>query len=125
MTREPESLPEKLFLLAVDSHRERLRGGPELGYALRAAALADLMLRGHLRDESGKARVGKPASGLDPLLRGVWEELHQAGPCSWRRCIARGRGQAIRATRDALAGAGVISVEKRGVLGLLPAKITV
>ncbi|MFD2417062.1 GPP34 family phosphoprotein [Amycolatopsis pigmentata] len=125
MTRDPESLPEKLFLLAVDARQERLRGGLELGYALRAAALADLLLRGHLRDESGKACVAKPASGLDPLLQGVWEEVERAGRCSWRRLINRGRGQAIRATRDALAGAGVIRVGKRRVLGLFPAtKIT-
>jgi hypothetical protein len=124
MTRDPESLPEKLFLLAIDTRRERLTGGPELGYALRAAALADLVLRGHLRDESGKASVAKPASGLDPLLRGVLEEIHQAGPRSWRRWITRGRGQAIRATREALAGAGLISVENRRVLGLFRATRT-
>lgn len=124
MTSDPDSLPGKLFLLAVDTRHERVRGGLELGYALRAAALADLMLRGHLRDESGKVRVVKPASGLDPLLRSVWEEVEGAGPHSWRHWIARGRGQSVRTTREALAAAGLISVGKRRILGLFPATKT-
>lgn len=120
MTGEPETLPEKVFLLAFDSRRGRLPGGFELGYTIRAAALAELLLRGHLRDESGKARVAKPASGLDLLLREVWEEIEPAAPRSWRRWIARGRGRAVRATRDLLAEKKVISVEKRRFLGLFP-----
>lgn len=121
MTGEPETLPEKLFLLAFDSRRGRVARGLEFGYALRAAALADLLLRGHLRDESGKARTARPASGLDPVLQEIWEEIESAEPHSWRRWITRGRGQAARATRDALAGKKVISVEKRRILGLFPA----
>jgi hypothetical protein len=121
MMGEAETLPEKVFLLAVDSRRGRLAGGFELGYTLRAAALAELLLRGHLRDESGKARVAKPASGLDPLLQAVWEEIEPAAPRSWRRWIARGRGRALRATRDVLAEKKVIRVEKRRILLLFPA----
>lgn len=119
MTRDPESLPEKMFLLAFDSRRERLTAHRELGYALRAAALADLVLRGHLRDDAGKACVVKPVTRMDPVLRGIWEEIERAAPRSWRHWIA-GRGDTFRATRDALAGAGVIGVEERRILGLFP-----
>jgi len=126
MTRPPESLPEKAFLLAYDLRRQRLTGRGELGYLLRAAALADLLLRGHLADESGKARTVKPAADLDPVLRAAWEEIEYSSPRSWRRWVSVRRRGAVREVRDQLADAGVVKLDQRRILGLFPAtRITV
>ena len=64
----PDSLAAQLFLLAYDTKRQRLVSRSELGYALRAAALADLVLRGSLVDDGGKPVPGSPAPGADPVL---------------------------------------------------------
>ncbi len=44
----PESLPARLYLLAYDRRRQRLTARPQLGFLLRAAAMADLELGGHV-----------------------------------------------------------------------------
>ncbi|MFD0662289.1 GPP34 family phosphoprotein [Thermocatellispora tengchongensis] len=58
--KQGESLARSAFLLAFDLRKGKLtqRGG--LGYLLRAATLAELLLAGNLEDDSGKARVSPP-----------------------------------------------------------------
>jgi hypothetical protein len=68
----PDSLPEQLYLLSYRPERGRFGHVPELGLALRAAALADLLRRGLLSDVGGKVRTdGTPPARLDPLLSGT------------------------------------------------------
>ncbi|TVT30747.1 GPP34 family phosphoprotein, partial [Amycolatopsis rhizosphaerae] len=120
------SLPAKMFLLTYDARRDRFTARAELGYLLRAAALADLVLRGHLADESGKAWPVKPFTGADPVLSELWGRITGAPPRSWRRRLGPGRRQAIRSVRDQLAEAGLIGLEPRRALGLIPySKVTV
>ncbi|WP_166463033.1 GOLPH3/VPS74 family protein [Amycolatopsis acidicola] len=115
----PETLPAQLFLLAFDLRRGKLTGRGELGLMLRAAALADLVLSGHLTDEAGNAVAsGRPPEDL--VLRAVFEEVSQVPGRSWRRWVGRGKRAMVGAVRDQLAGARVVGAEQTRVLGLFP-----
>ncbi|MFG1706359.1 GPP34 family phosphoprotein [Nonomuraea sp. M3C6] len=112
-----ESLPRSAFLLAFDLRKEKLANRRELGYLLRAAALAELMMGGNLADESGKARaVTAPAADAGSLQVAVWEQIASSPPRSWRGWIGKDRSHAYRLVRDELAAAGLIRVERRRIL---------
>jgi hypothetical protein len=63
--KQGESLTRSTFLLAFDLRKEKLTQRDVLGYLLRAAALAELLLAGNLADESGKARA-RTAPAAEP-----------------------------------------------------------
>src|SRR5690349_4020561 len=92
----PESLPDRLFLLAINPTRRRLTGLTQLGYLLRAGALADLQLRGLITDEAGKVQVGTQLRVNDPVLDAMLAEIAGDRPRSWRAWVQR-RQRAIRA----------------------------
>ncbi|TNC25458.1 GOLPH3/VPS74 family protein [Amycolatopsis alkalitolerans] len=116
----PESLAAKMFLLAFDPRKQRLTARDDLGYLLRAAALAELVLNGRLRDEDGKAVAAGPALAGDPVLDEQWSRIEAAGPRSWRRWVGHDRRQIFAAVRDQLAEAHVIKTEQVRILGLFP-----
>jgi hypothetical protein len=116
----PDSLPAKMFLLAFHPRRPRLTGRGDLGYLLRAAALAEMVLNGQLRDDGGKAVTTGRAPSSDPVSAGLWHEIEADSPRSWRRLIARDRKQTFRAVRDQLAHARVIKLEAVRFLGVFP-----
>jgi hypothetical protein len=123
----PESLPQRLYLLAYDTRRRRLRGGTQLGYVLRAAALTDLLLRGQLADERGKAVAGRAADAVDdPVLGAVLAQVAASRPRSWSHWVRSGQRQVRLAVREQLESGGWIRVEPRRVLGVFPAsRVTV
>jgi len=116
----PDSLPAQLFLLACDRKKQRLVSRSELGYALRAAALADLVLGGHLADDGGKAVPASPAPGLDPVLEELLLEIGAAPPRPWRRWVRSRRSRMVPAVRDRLVAAHVVKVDTHRPLGLFP-----
>lgn len=119
--RVPESLPATLFLLALDADAGRLRHRDRLGYLLRAAALTDLTIRGHLADEGGKVQVVSPGGAKDGVLGMVLEQLAAAPkPRGWKHWVRRDAGKMIKTVRESLAAEGWIRVEPRRVLGLFP-----
>ncbi|NKQ52186.1 GPP34 family phosphoprotein [Amycolatopsis sp. K13G38] len=118
--KAPETLPAQMFLLAFDPQCGKLTARGELGYLLRAATLADLVLNGHLGDERGKPIAGGYPGQLDPVLMDVWELVSQSGPKSWRRWICKGRRQTYLAVRNQLAEAHVVKLERKRALGLIP-----
>lgn len=117
---QPESLPAKMFLLAFDLRRNRLTARDELGYLVRAAALADLVLNGRLRDEGGKVMATGPVSAADPVFDDLWSAIEADPGRSWRRWIERGRRETFAAVRGQLAAGHVISAEPARFLGLFP-----
>ncbi|WP_250292320.1 GOLPH3/VPS74 family protein [Frankia sp. CiP1_Cm_nod1] len=124
----PESLPARLYLASYDIDRQRLTGRLYLGYLLRAAALTDLFLTGHLSDVKGRARVIPPSAAtgrvrdVDPLLAGILKQITGSSrPRSWQYWIRREARPAVRAVRDQLETAGWIRVEPRRILHLFPA----
>src|SRR3954468_1158101 len=96
----PDSLPGRLYLLAYDTKRGRLTCRSELGYIMRAGALADLLLAGHLTDEGGRPRAGDPAGLTDPLLAEVRGQTAAPRPRHWRHWVAKRDRQAVRSVRD-------------------------
>ncbi|MEV5892198.1 GPP34 family phosphoprotein [Nonomuraea fuscirosea] len=113
--KQTEPLTRAAFMLAFDLSKERLTNRGELGYLLRAAALAELLLAGHLADESGKPRArSAPRHGGLPSV--VWEQISASPPRSWRHWIRKESGKAVRLVRDELAHDRVINVERRRIL---------
>lgn len=115
--KQGDSLAGSAFLLAFDLRKEKLTQRGELGYLLRAATLAELLLAGNLADESGKARaLTAPAAEPGSLRAVVWEQISSSPPRSWRRWVRKDNGKAVRMVRDELAAAQMISVERRRIL---------
>ncbi|GAA1723576.1 GPP34 family phosphoprotein [Nonomuraea bangladeshensis] len=123
--KQSESLTRSAFLLAFDLRKDRLTERGALGYLLRAAALAELLLAGNLADESGKARpLTAPAVEPGSLPAVVWEQIANSPPRSWRRWVQKDHGKAVGVVRDELAAARLISVERRRVLLFRVERIT-
>jgi Golgi phosphoprotein 3 (GPP34) len=116
----PDSLPGRLYLLAYDPRRQRPRTAPRIGYALRAAALADLQLSGRISDEDGTVVAGRNARSTDPVLAAVLADVRDR-PRSWQRVVSRNDRATAQAVRDQLVAGGWIRVEPRRILGLVPA----
>lgn len=118
----PETLPERLFLLAYDTERERLARWTDVGLLVRAAALAELELLGALVDENGRAtlpRARRPVVA-DPLLREVLAEVEAAPrPRRWQHWVDRRTGKARAAVELRLVADRVITAEPYRVLGII------
>ncbi|GIE92761.1 GOLPH3/VPS74 family protein [Paractinoplanes rishiriensis] len=116
----PGSLPQRIYLLAYDPAKGRVRMGSRLGAMLRAAALAGLYLDGHLVDERGRAAVGARKPTGDPVLDGLLDEIARARPHRWYLWIGRRQNATMRAVREQLDAGGWVRLEPRRILGLFP-----
>lgn len=108
-----DSLPGRLYLLACDPQRNRLRARPEFGVLLRGAVIAELNLRGLLAaDETNDGRVRTSGSGRtgDPLLDDVLRTIEESRPRGWSGWIRRGRRGVVRAVQQRLESLAVIQV---------------
>ncbi|MGY1436044.1 MULTISPECIES: GOLPH3/VPS74 family protein [Streptomyces] len=115
MEQIPGSLPRRLFLLACDVEKERLKWGDELGYAIRAATLAELEARACLKDDRGKARpVGGGRRTGDPVLDGALRSVEgHSRARRWHTLVQKERRETCLAVESDLVGAGLISVASR------------
>jgi hypothetical protein len=116
----PESLPGRLYLLAYDTGGQRMTARSELGFVLRAGALTDLMLTGHLTDEGGRARATTAEGPGDPLLDAVLQQIAGSRPRSWQHWVNRQARRFPRQVRDQLAAQGHVRLDPHRVLGLFP-----
>jgi hypothetical protein len=107
------TLPERLYLLAYDTRRQRVTHRFELRFALRAAVLADLLLRGHLADHDGTVTAERPGGCDDPVLRTALTEIAAKPGKSWKHWVRAGHRSVERAVRDQLSTAGRIEVRHR------------
>jgi hypothetical protein len=117
----PDSLPQRIFLLAYNPARGRVGLGTNLGAMLRAAALADLYLNGHLTDVRGRAVVDVRPAGRDPVLDAVLEEIAGSKPRGWQSWVGRRQRAAVNAVRQQLGDGGWVRLESHRILGLFPA----
>ncbi|MGP3987419.1 GOLPH3/VPS74 family protein [Streptomyces sp. 3N207] len=109
-----DNLPARLFLLACDVDKEQLKWGDELGYAIRAATLAELEARGCLKDDKGKARPAGDHRTGDPVLDGALRTIAEYPRARrWSTLVQWKRRETCLAVEEQLAGAGIISVESR------------
>lgn len=110
------TLPQKMYLLSYDLDRRKLIGGQFRGHLMRAAALAQLTIDGHLHDENGKAVATWTPPPSDPFLA----EVLASAPGRWRRLVDRNHRGAQRHVLGQLADDGVVSLQRKKVLGLFP-----
>ncbi|GAA3209908.1 GOLPH3/VPS74 family protein [Actinocorallia longicatena] len=116
----PDTLPQRLYLLAYDPDKGRTRTG-SLGELVRAAALTDLYLNGHLADERGRPVVEVRHPCHDPVLEALLAEVAEARrPRKWKAWIGRRGKPAHRAVREQLAEGGWVRVETGRVLLFFP-----
>jgi Golgi phosphoprotein 3 (GPP34) len=94
----------------------------ELGFILRAAALADLQLSGHLIDDGGRPRAAVHTGTGDPLLDEVLRQVAGDPGRRWGYWMRQQPGHAIRAVRDQLVAGYRIELRPYRILGLLPAQ---
>jgi hypothetical protein len=122
----PDSLPQRIFLLAHDPDKGRIRVGTNLGAMLRAAALADLYLNGHLTDQRGRATIDVRHPCHDPVLDALLEEIAGSRPRKWQTWVGRRQRPTVNAVRRQLGDGGWVRLEPRKILGLFPiTKVTV
>jgi hypothetical protein len=116
----PDDLPERIYLLAVDRGKRRLVARDRIGYALRGAALAQLLLAGAIRDDSGRVELvgGGSATGLAGVVRD--EIAADTRPRRWRHWVHARARRARTEVRDRLVAARIITVTKDRALGLFP-----
>jgi hypothetical protein len=117
----PDSLPQRIFLLAYNPDKGKVGIGTHLGAMLRAAALTELYLAGHLTDRGGRAAVVDVRRPLgDPVLEALLEEIASSKPRKWQSWVDRGHRAAVGAVRGQLGENGVVRLEPRRILGLFP-----
>lgn len=116
----PDTLPARIYLLAYDSRRQRPRGGWLLGCTLRAAALTELLLAGHIVDTGKKAEAAGSAAALDPVEAEVLRQVAESRPRTWQHWIRKDQRRFVRAVQDQLTEQGLITVERRKILGIFP-----
>ena len=122
----PDTLSQRVFLLAYNPDRGRVGVGTNLGAMLRAAALADLYLGGHLTDERGRAAIDVRHPCHDPVLAALLAEIAGARPRKWQSWIGRRQRAAVRAVRQQLGDGGWVRLQPHRVLGLFPTtKVTI
>ncbi|WP_433179862.1 GOLPH3/VPS74 family protein [Actinoallomurus sp. CA-150999] len=113
----PRPLPQRLFLLAYSLDKERLTSRSQLGAVLRAAALADLLLDGHITEEDGRPKaVGRGPAG-DPFLDTVLDQITAVdGPKSWQHWMRKTERKAMPAVAEQLRDAGLVTAEPRRLI---------
>ncbi|TDC68549.1 GPP34 family phosphoprotein [Micromonospora sp. KC606] len=116
----PDSLPQRIFVLAYNPDKGRVGVDTDLGAMLRAAALADLHLRGHLTDERGRAAIDVRHPCHDPVLDALLEEIAGSKPRTWQHWVDGRQRAAVRAVRQQLSDGGWVRLEPHRILGLLP-----
>jgi hypothetical protein len=122
----PGSLAQRVFLLAYDPGKGGFRIGTNLGAMLRAAALADLYLDGHLTDEGGGAAIYVRPPSRDPVLAALLDEIAGSKPRTWQSWVDRRQHATVTAVRRQLSDGGWVRLEPHRVLGLFPTtKVTI
>jgi hypothetical protein len=116
----PDSLPQRVFVLAYNPDKGRVGFDTNLGTMLRAAALADLYLTGHLTDDRGRAAIAVQHPCHDRVLGAVLEEIAGSKPRRWQSWVGHHQRATRNAVRQQLSDEGWVRLEPRRILGLFP-----
>ncbi|MCD0449037.1 GPP34 family phosphoprotein [Actinocorallia sp. API 0066] len=118
--KQPESLAQRMFVLALDPEKGKLHTSTYLRPLLRSAALTELYLSGHLRDEKGKPAIEVAGPCTDPVLADLLEEIGSGRPRKWAHWVNKNARRTADAVRDQLVDGGLVRAEPYRVLGLFP-----
>ncbi|WP_031464899.1 GOLPH3/VPS74 family protein [Sciscionella sediminilitoris] len=119
------TLPQRLYLLCFDPGRNKLDTASVLvrGSLLRAAAVAELRMRGLLSDRDGRAvRETSATRPSDPFLAGVLDHVSPHKPCRWFTLLERDWYKAEKTVREQLEANGPVIGNRVRRLGILPGK---
>jgi hypothetical protein len=125
LSQVPSTLHGQLFLLAFDPKQGRFDGhNPTLfGFALRAAMLSDLYLRGYLVERRGRAVPAKAASPDDPVLRAAFAQVGVHNRATWAQLVAGNAQEAISVVRERLLTEGWLRTGRNKVLAVPAASL--
>ncbi|OZM74376.1 GPP34 family phosphoprotein [Amycolatopsis antarctica] len=112
------SLPAQAYLLACDIGARRVPDRQQAGHLVRAAALTDLLLRGRLVDDDGRAVPRPGGSTGDDLLDEVLGEIVEAKPGKWKSLVRQDPRGTLRSLEALLDSARVIRLEQTTTLGI-------
>ncbi|WP_168214772.1 GOLPH3/VPS74 family protein [Mycolicibacterium sp. ELW1] len=114
-SRVPSTLHGQLFLLAFDARSGRFGGfDPQLfGFALRAAMLTDLHLRGFLVERAGKPVPARAASPDDPILRAEFAQVGVHNRATWAQLVVGNQHEVITAVQEQLVNEGWLRTRQR------------
>jgi hypothetical protein len=117
------TLAETVYLLQCEPGRRRLRDRSLVTPRLvRAAVLADLALRHLIEDEQGKVRLLQGTAPADALSRFVLGTIASSKPRTWKAWIQRDNGKTIDLVEDRLSSSGFITVIRKRMLKVFPAR---
>jgi hypothetical protein len=115
----PDTLPAKIYLLAYDVERQRVRGR-NLALVVRGALMAELSLRGCVTEENGAVRASGSRRTGDPVLDEALRTMGDDRARSWRSWLRRSARPTLAAVRRQLVSTGLIRTEPTRVLGIFP-----
>lgn len=117
-------LPQQLLLLSHDPARDRLDVTSALvrGPLLRAAAVAELALRGLLRPVDRRVERAAGSTPGDPFLTAVLDAVPADRPRSWFEVIDEDFDRAEDAVLDGLAAAGTLRTVRARTWNLFPVR---
>ncbi|MFF4256719.1 GPP34 family phosphoprotein [Streptomyces sp. NPDC001663] len=98
-----------MYLLAHDDAAEGPYDRSRTQLLVRAAALADLALRGRLGEDRGTVTVTGTEPTGDPVLDGVLRDA--AAGRGWKQLVRRHRKRTLTEVEDRLAAAGILTVK--------------
>ncbi|HEY2057048.1 MAG TPA: GPP34 family phosphoprotein [Amycolatopsis sp.] len=111
------SLPARAYLLACGGAKGRISDRRRVALLVRAAVATDLLQRGRLADQSGKAGVtGRGPTG-DLLLDDVLANVAEDGPRPWRSLVRRDGADTLKSLELQLVAAGLLREHTTRVLG--------
>ncbi|MGW4485465.1 GPP34 family phosphoprotein [Amycolatopsis sp. NPDC004368] len=113
------SLAARAYLLACDPDRGRVRRRSDAALLVRAAAVADLVLRGRLAVAGGRVSAAGHGPVGDLLLDDLLADLTEEGPMRWKRLVQRESADTVRSLELQLAAAGLVRVPRRKVVELV------
>lgn len=108
----PTTLPQRLYLLSytVDKEKFEVHNIQFRGQKLRAAALAELTLRGFLAPENGKVIRKSTEPPSDPFLAEVFDDVPADKPRRWLSVLQPEAHKAESVIRGQLAESGEITI---------------
>ncbi|MBB5918238.1 hypothetical protein BJY24_007150 [Nocardia transvalensis] len=115
-----ESLPAKAYLLAYRADRRRVPDRQRVGYLVRAAALAELLLRDRLADRGGVAALIGTSGVTGDLVLDDTLTMVSDGSRNWVHWVRKDHSRALHLVETQLAEAGVLVLEPGRALGIMP-----
>lgn len=119
MTERPQAVHYRVYLLAYDLDKGDLYDRTRTAFLTRAGVLAQLALGGHVVERDGEVSSAKLGATGDPALDEALGQIAEH-PRSWGALLKHDYKQTLDTTERQLGAIGIVTVDEKKVLGLLP-----